>query len=218
MQFRFDLFIQTMPFLLQGLKTTLGLTLLSMVFGIVLGLVIALFRIGRSPLLRGLSSLYVDTLRGTPLLLQILIVYYVFPGFGLKLDAFTSGIVALSFNSAAYISEIFRAGIESISFGQFEAANSLGMNYFQTMRHVILPQTIRRVIPPITNEIVALLKDTSLVMITGIAELTYKSKQIASATANVLTPYLAAGLIYLIITIPLTRLSQNLERRFSKGD
>jgi His/Glu/Gln/Arg/opine family amino acid ABC transporter permease subunit len=218
MHFKLDLCIQTLPFLLQGLKTTIGLTLLAMVFGIVLGLIIALLRISRSPLLRGLSLVYVDTLRGTPLLLQILVVYYVFPGFGIKLDAFTSGVVALSFNSAAYISEIFRAGIESISIGQFEAANSIGMNYYQTMKHVILPQTIRRVIPPITNEIVALLKDTSLVMITGIAELTYKSKQVASATANVLTPYLAAGIIYLLITIPLTRLSQNLERRFSKGD
>ncbi|MGB9695092.1 MAG: amino acid ABC transporter permease [Caldisericaceae bacterium] len=218
MQFRLSILIENFPFLISGLKVTFGLTLFAMIFGIFIGLAIALTRLSKKVILRGVASIYVDLMRGTPLLLQILVVYYVFPGFGVTLDAFTSGIVALSLNSAAYISEIFRAGIESIPDGQIEAAKSLGMNYSQTMRHIIIPQTIRRVLPPITNEIVALLKDTSLVMITGIAELTYKAKQISASTANVITPYVAAGIIYLLMTIPLAHFSQKLERRFSKGD
>lgn len=218
MQFKLSILMQNFPYLIGGLKLTLSLTLLAMLFGIALGLALALLKISKNVLLKGAASTYIEIIRGTPLLLQILVVYYVFPGFGIEFNAFTAGIVALSMNSAAYISEIFRAGIESISEGQMEAAFSVGMNYAKSMRYIILPQTIRRVLPPITNEIVAMLKDTSLVMIISLAELTYRSKQISAATANVITPYVAAGAIYLIITIPLTQYAQRLERRFSKGD
>jgi His/Glu/Gln/Arg/opine family amino acid ABC transporter permease subunit len=216
MQFKFDIFIQNFPYLLGGLKITLGLTLFAMVFGIAFGLGLALLKISKNELLKWVATIYIEVVRGTPLLLQILIVHFVF-GNLVKLDAFTAGVVALSFNSAAYVSEIFRAGIESIPKGQMEAALSVGMNYSQAMRYVILPQTIRRVLPPVTNEVVAMFKDTSLVMVMGLAELTYRAKQISASTANVMTPYIAAGLVYLVFTIPLTRYAQKLERRFSKG-
>ena len=206
---------RSVPFLLKGLPITLSLTGLSGLIGIGIGLILALMKISKSKIFRWFALVYIDLFRGTPLLLQIMIVYYALP---LNIDAFSAAVVALSLNSAAYIAEIFRAGIESISKGQMEAALSVGMNYSQAMRYIIIPQTIRRIIPPTTNEIVALLKDTSLVMVIGLAEIVYKAKQIGSATANFFTPMIFAAVLYLIFTVPLTRYAEKLERRFSQGD
>ncbi len=203
----------SIPFLLEGLPLTLSLTGIASLLGIIFGLFLALMKISQNKILRGFAAVYIDAVRGTPLLLQIMIIYYGTP-IG---AAFPAAIIALSINSAAYVAEIFRAGIQSISKGQMEAALSVGMNYSQAMRYIILPQTIRRVIPPTTNEIVALMKDTSLVMVIGLSELVYKAKQIGSATANFFTPLLIAGVLYLIFTIPLTRYAEKLEGRFSKG-
>ncbi len=206
---------RSVPFLLKGLPITLSLTGLSGLIGVGIGLILALMKISKNKLFRWFALVYIDLFRGTPLLLQIMIVYYALP---LNIDAFSAAIIALSLNAAAYLAEIFRAGIESISKGQMEAALSVGMNYSQAMRYIIIPQTIRRIIPPTTNEIVALLKDTSLVMVIGLAEIVYKAKQIGSATANFLTPLMFAAILYLIFTIPLTRYAEKLERRFSRGD
>ncbi len=206
---------RSVPFLLKGLPITLSLTGLSGLIGVGIGLILALMKISKNKLFRWFALVYIDLFRGTPLLLQIMIVYYALP---LNIDAFSAAIIALSLNAAAYLAEIFRAGIESISIGQMEAALSVGMNYSQAMRYIIIPQTIRRIIPPTTNEIVALLKDTSLVMVIGLAEIVYKAKQIGSATANFLTPLMFAAILYLIFTIPLTRYAEKLERRFSRGD
>ncbi len=206
---------RSVPFLLKGLPITLSLTGLSGLIGVGIGLILALMKISKNKLFRWFALVYIDLFRGTPLLLQIMIVYYALP---LNIDAFSAAIIALSLNAAAYLAEIFRAGIESISRGQMEAALSVGMNYSQAMRYIIIPQTIRRIIPPTTNEIVALLKDTSLVMVIGLAEIVYKAKQIGSATANFLTPLMFAAILYLIFTIPLTRYAEKLERRFSRGD
>ncbi len=216
MQFKLNILVQNFPYLFAGLKITLGLTFFAMFIGITLGLGLALLKISKNKLFKWLATIYIEGVRGTPLLLQILIVYFAF-GYIIRLNAFTAGVVALSLNSAAYVSEIIRAGIESVPKGQMEAALSVGMNYSQSMRYIILPQMVRRVLPPITNEIVAMFKDTSLVMVMGLAELTYRAKQVSASTANVMTPYVTAGLIYLVFTIPLTRYAQKLEGRFSKG-
>ena len=211
----FSIIWQSVPFLLKGLPITLSLTGISGLIGIGIGLILALMKISKNKVFRWFALIYIDLFRGTPLLLQIMIVYYALP---LNIDAFSAAVIALSLNSAAYLAEIFRAGIESISKGQMEAALSVGMNYSQAMRHIILPQTIRRIIPPTTNEIVALLKDTSLVMVIGLAEIVYKAKQIGSNTANFLTPLIFAAILYLIFTVPLTRYAEKLEGRFSQGD
>ncbi len=211
--YNLSLIWSSVPFLLGGLPITLSLTGIASLIGIALGLFLALMKISKNKILRYIASIYIDAIRGTPLLLQIMIIYY-----GTTIgSAFPAAVIALSINSAAYIAEIFRAGIQSIAKGQMEAALSVGMNYSQAMRYIILPQTIRRVIPPTTNEIVALMKDTSLVMVIGLSELVYKAKQIGSATANFFTPLLIAGLLYLIFTIPLTRYAEKLEGRFNKG-
>jgi ABC-type amino acid transport system permease subunit len=153
-------------------------------------------------------------IRGTPLLVQIYIVYFVLPAVGISLPPFVSGLVALSLNSAAYVSEIFRAGIQSIDAGQGEAARALGMSHVQAMRYIILPQTLRRVLPPLTNEAVALLKDSSLVSVVSLSELMRMGREIVTTSGAPTTVYLAVALLYLAMTLPLTALVRYLESRW----
>ena len=164
--------------------------------------------------------MYVELVRGTPLLMQIYFLYFVLPALHVSLNPLLSGVVALSLNAAAYISEIFRAGIESIDVGQMEAARALGLDYRAAMRWIILPQTMRRVLPPLTNEAVALLKDSSLVSVVGVTELMRQGKEIAANTGSATTLYLGVAALYLAMTLPLTWLVRRLEQRWqpvSKG-
>ncbi len=153
-----------------------------------------------------MSTTYVEIIRGTPLLVQILIVYFGLPAIGINLQPEPAGIIALSICSGAYIAEIVRAGIESVPKGQMEAARSLGMSYLQAMRYVILPQAFRNVLPALGNEFIALLKDSSLLSVISIVELTRVGRQIVNTTFNAWTPFLGVALFYLLMTIPLSRL------------
>jgi His/Glu/Gln/Arg/opine family amino acid ABC transporter permease subunit len=175
---------------------TLILTLCTLLIGTPAGLFIALLRLSPVPPLRALATVYVELIRGTPLLMQIYVIYFVLPALGVSCRPFAAGLAALSFNSAAYVAEIFRAGIESIDSGQREAGQALGMTGAQTMRHIILPQTIRRVLPPLTNETVALLKDSSLVSVVALSELMRVGKEIATTAGAPTTIYLAVALLY----------------------
>ncbi|MBW3622526.1 MAG: ABC transporter permease subunit [Armatimonadetes bacterium] len=210
---RAGFFRRMLPLLLRGAVITLQLALAGLVGGLVLGLVLALVRLGKVPVLRSLAVAYIEVVRGTPLLVQIFFIYFVLPEAGIRLPQLATGMVAFSLNSAAYIAEIFRAGIESIEAGQREAALALGLTERQAMRWVVLPQAFRRSIPPLTNEAVALLKDSSLVSIMGLAELTRTGQELISRYANPFTLWPAVGLIYLCMTLPLTYLSRRLERR-----
>jgi ABC-type amino acid transport system permease subunit len=145
---------------------------------------------------------------------QIQDAQFVLPFFGIHIPAFWSGVIALTLNSAAYISEIFRAGILSIEAGQMEAARALGMSYSQAMRHIILPQTFRRVVPPLTNDAIALLKDSSLVSVIGLSELARSGQELASRYAAPLTIWPVVAVLYLLLTFPLTRVAEYLERRW----
>jgi len=197
----------------RGLLLTLGLTAIALIFGLPLGLGLALGRMEAPPIAL-LCTAFVELWRGTPLLVQIIFVYYALPQLiGLDLPAPAAGALALSLNSAAYIAEIFRAGIQSIETGQSEAARSLGLSRRQTLRFVVLPQAVRRVIPPLTNEAVALLKDSSLVSVIGLAELTRGGQELASQLAAPLAVWPVVALFYLAVTLPLTRLVAVLERR-----
>ncbi|MES2461167.1 MAG: ABC transporter permease subunit, partial [Armatimonadota bacterium] len=164
---------QALPILLRGAKVTLGLTVLALLIGVPLGLMLALMRLSGLSVVRSIATVYVEVVRGTPLLMQIFVLYYILgtPEVGFNLPPFGAGVAALSLNAAAYLSEVFRAGIQSIDTGQMEAARTLGMTHGQAMRFVILPQTLQRVLPPMTNEAVALLKDSSLVSVVALAEL-----------------------------------------------
>ncbi len=212
-QFDPQLFVQILPALAYGAYITLKLTTLSIFFGLLLGTVLGMFRISRNPILFSFSTAYVEFIRGTPLLVQIMIVYYGLPEIGIKLPPEVAGILALSLNSGAYIAEIIRAGIQSVPKGQMEAARSLGMTYLQAMRYVVLPQAFRNILPALGNEFIALLKDSSLLSVIAIAELTRVGKQIYSTTFNAWTPLLGVALFYLMMTLPLSRLVNYAQKR-----
>lgn len=215
--FNISLFMESIPYLIDGAKYTILFSLISIVFGILIGLFASLMKISKNPFFNILGNLYIEIIRGTPLLLHIMIAYYGLAAFKINLNYFTAGVLALSINSGAYCGEIFRAGIESIEKGQMEAARSVGMSYGQAMRYIILPQAVKRVIPPLTNEFVAMLKDSSLLSIIAVPELLRNARQLMGTKANVWSPFIGAGLIYLVLTLPLTRLASLLERRFAKG-
>ncbi|AIE85360.1 ABC transporter substrate-binding protein/permease [Fimbriimonas ginsengisoli] len=212
--FRWDLLKDALPILARGAVLTLELTALSLVFGVVGGLLLALARVSPFVLFRPFAVAYVEVVRGTPLLMQIYVIYFVLPAIGIGLSPFVAGVLALSLNAAAYTSEIFRAGIESIDSGQMEAARSLGMDYPTAMRWVILPQTLRRVLPPLTNEAVALLKDSSLVSVVALSELMRAGKEIATNSGSPTTVYLTVAVFYLVMTLPLTWLVRRLEQKW----
>jgi polar amino acid transport system permease protein len=193
-----------------GTGQTLLLTLLSMCIGTLFGLLIALGRISNSGLLQKTTWVYIWVFRGTPLLLQIMIIYLISTGD----SAFMAASVALVLNTAAYLAEIFRAGILSIDTGQFEASKALGMTKRQTMLYVIIPQTYRRIIPPYANEFIMILKDTSLVSVIGLTELYRVAKTFASRTFDWRYLLIAAA-IYLVMTSIATQTFAKLEKRFS---
>jgi His/Glu/Gln/Arg/opine family amino acid ABC transporter permease subunit len=205
---------RTWSFFIRGVWMTAVMAVSSLAFGLPLGLCLALARVQSNPLVATPAAVYVEVMRGTPLLVQILFVYFVLPGVGVNLPAYTSGILALTLNAAAYISEVIRAGILSIDAGQMEAARALGMSYWQAMRRIILPQTFRRVVPPLTNEGIALLKDSSLVSVIGLTELARTGQELASRYAAPLTIWPLVALLYLALTFPLTRVAEYLEHRW----
>lgn len=221
-ELRWELMITSFKPLLKGTVITLELTAGAVAMGIVIGLFIALMRLSRNPLFRGFAMAYVDFFRGTPLLVQILMVYFAVPQlFRFQIPEnyqFIAGIVAMGLNSGAYIAEIFRAGIQSIDRGQTEAARSLGMTQAQAMRYVILPQAVKRVIPPLGNEFIALLKDSSLVAIIALEDLMYTGKIIVGRTAQPFVIYLEVALFYLVMTLILSRFVNYTERRLGKSD
>ena len=212
-----DIFVKTWSYVIRGLGTTIELAVVSEICILILGLVVSLVRISRIKALRFIAAVYIDVIRGMPLILQVVIIYFGLGYLGLNLSRFMAGVLALTVCYAAYEAEIFRAGIESIHKGQMEAARSLGMGYLKAMRHVILPQAIRNVIPPLSNEFIALVKDTALVAVIGLAEVFFRGKEMMGRYANI-TPLVFAGICYLIITIPLMRLVQYTTTRLSLKD
>ncbi len=210
-----EILLKVTPFLVQGLWITLKLAFISEALSLVLGLVAALMKISKNRFVSVPASIYIDVFRATPLLVQIIIIFYALPDIGICLGRYQAGIVALMLNNGAYVAEIFRAGIESIDRGQMEAARSLGLTYFQAMRKVIIPQAVSRVLPPLTSSFVALLKDTSLVSVIGLEELLKQGRQLQNWLANP-TPLTGAALIYLVIIWPLIQLAIKLEKRMGR--
>ncbi|WP_223589502.1 amino acid ABC transporter permease [Neobacillus bataviensis] len=216
MDIRWDILAEYAPFFLKGTLLTIGLSIASILIGTILGLFIGLGKMMRNKLLALPFSVYVTFFRGTPLLVQILLIHFaVVPLFLGETNAIAAAIVTLSLNAAAYIAEIFRAGIQSIDRGQMEAARSLGMNHVQAMRHVILPQAVKRMIPPLGNEFVVLIKESSLASIVAAPELMYWGKAMQGQYFRVWEPYVTAAIIYLVLTLSLSFLLTRLERRLA---
>ncbi len=219
MEMNYELMVQAIPLLLMGAGVTIKITVISVLLGILFGLFIGIARISTNRVISLLAAVYVDFLRGTPLLVQIFLVYFALPVVsGQRIDPFVAAIAACSINSSAYVAEIFRAGIQSIDAGQMEAGRSLGMTWTQTMRYIIVPQAARRVIPPLGNEFIALLKDSSLVSVIGFEELTRRGQLIIARTYASLEIWLCVAIIYLVMTVSISRLVAWLERRYKIDD
>ena len=217
---RWDIITDYAPMLFKiGLLTTLKLTVVAVGVGTVLGLFISLMRLSTSKTISFIGAVYVDFFRGTPLLLQILMFNYaIMPIFAKGVPSIVNGLVALSLNSAAYIAEIFRAGIQSIDRGQMEAARSLGMTHGQAMRFIIIPQAFKRVIPALGNEFIAMLKDSSLVSVIAVQELAMTGTLISGRTSRAFEAYIPVAVLYLMLTMVLSQFVAYLERRFGKSD
>ncbi|MCD2436048.1 amino acid ABC transporter permease [Acidaminococcus sp. NSJ-142] len=215
----FEIIEQSLPLLLAGAGITIEITALSVGFGMAIGVIVSLIRLSGIKPLRILGNIYVDFLRGTPLLVQIFLVYFALPALiHHRVDAFVAAIAACSINSGAYVAEVFRGGIESIDKGQMEAGRSLGMTWWQTMRYIILPQAFKRIIPPLGNEFIAMLKDSSLVSVIGFEELTRRGQLIIARTYASFEIWLTVAVLYLIMTLAVARFVGLLERRFKKDE
>jgi polar amino acid transport system permease protein len=219
MEYDLSLILNSLPLLIRGAGVTLEITALSVGLGLVFGLIAALAQLSNFSPLKWLAKIYVDFIRGTPLLVQIFIIYFALPAIlGRRIDPFVAAVAACSINSGAYIAEIFRAGIQSIEIGQLRAGLSLGMNWSQTMHYIILPQAFKRIIPPLGNEFIAMLKDSSLVSVIGFEELTRSGQLIIAETYGSLEIWTAVAMLYLIMTLTITQLVALLERRYKKSD
>lgn len=207
-------FVQSLPLLLTGLWITILLGAVSIVLGMAGGLAMALLRLYAVRPLRSVTVAYIDVFRAMPLLVLLVIVYYALPFVGIRLSPFLSAVTALSLVSSAYSAEIFRAGIEAVPEGQFEAAKSLGLRPWPTMLKVILPQAVRIVVPPLTSNSINVMKDTALASVVAMPDLLKQATQAQALAANP-TPLIAAAVIYLILLLPLVRLVGGLEKRFA---
>ncbi|HAM16423.1 MAG TPA: amino acid ABC transporter permease [Eggerthellaceae bacterium] len=209
--------VSSFPVVLGGFFMAIAIVFVAFPLAIPVGLMFSFMRMSKLRILRALGSLYVNVVRGTPVFLQIYIAFFGLPLAGIKIPPFIMGVIVLALNSAAYQCEIFRAGIQSINKGQFEAARSLGMTGAQTMMFVIIPQTIRRVLPTMTSEFILLYKDTSMLAAVGIMEIVLYAKTIVASTGSI-TPYIVAAVFYLVLTIPLANLVGRLEERLAGND
>jgi len=203
--------------LIDGLYMTLKISVISLFFSIVIGLMTALMRISDNPFSKNLSILYIEVIRGTPLLVQIFIVYF-FLGTIFDLDRFTAGVVALSVFTGAYVAEILRSGIQSISAGQMEAARSLGMTYPKAMMYVILPQAFKRTLPPMAGQLINLIKDSSLVSVISITDLTKAGREVVSGSFATFEVWFTVAALYLLLTSTLSWAIQRIEKRLATND
>ncbi|WP_392486418.1 amino acid ABC transporter permease [Haloimpatiens sp. FM7315] len=205
-------------FFLQGVKYTIILALFTVIFGFILGLVLSIMRLSSSKILRAFATCYVEFIRGTPLLVQLYIVYFGLPNLGINLPDMLAGIVALSINSSAYISEIIRAGIQAVDKGQMEAARSLGMPSNVAMKLIIIPQAIKNILPALGNEFIVVIKESSTASIIGIHELMYNADTVRGNIFKPFEPLIVAAVMYFILTFSLSKLIGKFERRLKTVD
>ena len=214
MDFSFDMFWLAVPSLANGILVTARIAALSAVVGLLFGVAGGLARVSHRPWLRGPALVYVTLMRAMPVLVTLLFLYYGLPSAGILMDAVTVSVLALGLANGAYMSEILRGGIESIDPGQMRAARALGMSYPLAMRRIVLPQAARRVLPPMTNELISLIKNTSLVSTVAISDLLRAGMDFMSWKANTFSPFVGVALGYLLLTLPLIATNAWLEKRY----
>ncbi len=215
-------------FFIIGAKNTVLLAIFTVVLGVILGVFLALMKISRNKILNFISTAYIEVIRGTPLLVQIFIIYYGLPLIGIDFpsltflgsygEEFVAGIIALSINSGAYVAEIIRSGIQSVDKGQMEASRSLGLSYNATMRYIIIPQAFKNILPALGNEFIVIIKESSIVSVIGIHELMYNANTVRGNTFIPLEPLIVAAAIYFVLTFSLSKLLGTAERRMRVSD
>lgn len=210
----FELIEKALPILLLGAGVTIEITAVSVFIGFCIGLFVGIARICKVKVLRILAAIYADCIRGTPLLVQIFLIYFALPILTKhRVEPFVAAVAACGINSGAYVSEIFRAGIQAIDVGQMEAGRSLGLSWWQTMYYVILPQAVRNILPPLGNEFIAMLKDSSLVSVIGFEELTRRGQLIIAQTYGSFEIWSTVAILYLIMTLAISRVVAMLEKK-----
>ncbi|KGK87247.1 L-cystine transport system permease protein YecS [bioreactor metagenome] len=211
-----NLLKEIFPILIKATGITIELTVISVVLGTLIGIIVALLKLTKNPFINVIASFYTWIIRGTPMLLQLFFFYYGLPFVGIELEPMSAAIIGLSLNSGAYMAEIIRGGIISVDKGQFEACKALGFTYSQTMIRVILPQTIRVLLPPVGNEFITMLKDTSLVSTIAMVELMRSAQQIYSSNFRPMEPFFIAACIYLGLTTVFTGIFSVWEKKLSR--
>lgn len=210
----FELIQRALPILLMGAAVTIEITAFSVAVGFFIGLFVGIARIAQFKVLRIIAAVYADCIRGTPLLVQIFLIYFALPmATGQRVEPFIAAVAACGINSGAYVSEIFRAGIQAIDVGQMEAGRSLGLTWWQTMRFIILPQAFKNILPPLGNEFIAMLKDSSLVSVIGFEELTRRGQLIIAQTYGSFEIWMTVAVLYLMMTLAISRIVAFLEKR-----
>lgn len=210
----FELIQRALPILLMGAGVTIEITAFSVAIGFFIGLFVGIARISQFKILRIMAAVYADCIRGTPLLVQIFLIYFALPmAISQRVEPFIAAVAACGINSGAYVSEIFRAGIQAIDVGQMEAGRSLGLTWWQTMRFIILPQAFKNILPPLGNEFIAMLKDSSLVSVIGFEELTRRGQLIIAQTYGSFEIWMTVAVLYLIMTMAISRIVAFLEKR-----
>jgi His/Glu/Gln/Arg/opine family amino acid ABC transporter permease subunit len=205
-------------FYLEGMKNTLFLSIFAVLLGVVLGTFISLMRLSNNKLIKFIATAYIEFIRGTPVLIQLYIIFYGLPKIGIHLPDFIAAIVTLSINSAAYVAEIIRAGIQAVEKGQMEAARSLGLSHPNSMRYIIIPQAVKNILPALGNEFITVIKESSIVSFVGIAELSYNADTIRGNTFIVFEPLIIAAILYFIMTFSLSKLIGHFERKMKTSD
>ncbi|CCO24221.1 amino acid ABC transporter permease [Maridesulfovibrio hydrothermalis] len=218
MAFAFDtsVFWETFPMLVRGLKLTIEITIGGLLFGFILGSGAGLMKLARSFMIRKIAGLYVEAIRGTPMLVQAMFLYYGIPmAMGIRIPPITAGIIIIAVNSGAYIAEIVRGAVQSINPGQVEAGRSIGLTRTQTMLYIIWPQALKRMIPPLGNQFIISLKDTSLLMVIGVGELMRTGQEITSVNFRAFEVYLAVACVYLVMTLSIANVMSMIERKLN---
>ncbi|NDV21710.1 amino acid ABC transporter permease [Desulfovibrio sp. JC022] len=218
MAFAFDttVFWDTFPMLMRGLKLTIEITIGGLFLGFILGSAAGLMKLSRNFFTRKIAGVYVEAIRGTPMLVQAMFLYYGVPmALGVRIPPITAGIIIIAVNSGAYIAEIVRGAVQSIHKGQFEAGRSIGLTNAQTMRYVIWPQALKRMIPPLGNQFIISLKDTSLLMVIGVGELMRTGQEITSVNFRAFEVYLSVACVYLAMTLSIAFVMRRIEKKLN---
>jgi polar amino acid transport system permease protein len=206
-------------FFIDGAKLTILLALCTVFFGVIIGVVLALMKISKNKILNSIAAIYIEFIRGTPVLVQVAIIYYALPDvIGINLPEFPAAVAALAINSGAYVAEIIRAGIQAVDKGQMEASRSLGLTYGMSMRYVIIPQAIKNILPALGNEFIVVIKESSVVMVIGLKELMFNADLVRGNTFRAFEPLLIAAFIYFIMTFTLSKIMGRVERSMRNSD